>query len=675
MDHSQTMTTIESPTNRTQVAYNTYSRRSFAAMAAAAAAMGVTLPRFISDASAQTTLPASYNESPVLAARVQAGELPPVAERLPAEPLVVTPKNEIGTYGGTFYGAGAAPETTNDLQITNVTGLFRFSNDLSEAYPVMAIAYEFSPDFTSCTINLRQGVKWSDGQPFSAADMMFYFNDYQFNTDLFPTPPGVWVVGGETIGIEQIDDYTVRFTFARPNPAFSLIHYSAGPPEPWRARHFLEQFHIAYNPDADAQAQAAGYDGWITYFKYLAADTTYNYGAMDPRLPGLGPWVQVSNDTQRQNYERNPYYFKVDTAGNQLPYVDAITVTYASNPEVENLMAISGDLSVAGLDLQLINYPLIRDGEAEGDYTTNLVYSERGADVALAFNQNHPDPALQALFTDLRFRQAMSVAIDRNEINEIIFLGQGAIRQATVNSSASFFKQEWADAYAQYDPDLANSLLDELGLSQRDGNGNRLRPDGQPLTFQLEYLPQEGPKQETCELVARQWAEVGVQVQSSARERNYLIQRLDNSEQDATAWHVDRQLERSAWAYLASSKLTPGGDSIIRYCKPWRDWIASGGETGLEPPAEALELYEAFQQWQQNPLGAPDYLAAATSVYDLVARNLWVIGIIGEAPQPVIVKNNVGNVFKADGSEDRVLWGAANWFWHTHMGEQWYLRG
>ena len=647
------------------------SRRRFTALASASALAAGVLPRFVPSTAAQ---PATYAEAPMLTERVQAGQLPAVTERLPVEPLVVTPKNAVGTYGGTFYGAGAAPETTNDFQIGNYTGLFRFSNDLAEAYPEVATGYEFNADYTACTISLRQGIKWSDGMPFTTSDMMFYFNDFQFNADLFPTPPGQWIVGGQRIGVEQVDDYTIRFTFATPNPAFNLIHYSAGPAEPWRARHYLEKFHIAYNPDADAQAQAAGYDGWVTYFLYIASSTTFNYGAMDPGLPILGPWMQVSNDTQRQQYERNPYYFKVDTAGNQLPYVDAVAVTYASNPEVMNLMAISGELSVAGLDLQLINYPLIRDGEATGDYTTKLVYSERGADVAIAFNQNHADPVLNALFTDVRFRQAMSLAINREEINEIVFLGQGALRQATINSSASFFKQEWADAFAQYDPDLANSMLDEIGLSQRNGDGIRLRSDGQPLSFQLEYLPQEGPKQETCELVVRQWSEIGIQVQSSARERNYLLQRLDNAEQDATGWQVDRQLERSAYAYLTSSKLTPGGDSIIRYAKGWRDWFASAGQTGVEPPAAALELYTAFMEWQKTVLGTPEYTAAATRAYDLVSQNLWVIGVVGEAPQPVIVKNNVANVFKEDGSEDRVLWGAANWYWLTHNPEQWFLR-
>ncbi len=221
------------------------SRRHFAAMAPAAVlgASGV-LPRLVTSAAAQ---PATYNEAPVLAERVQAGQLPPVAERLPAEPLVVTPK-AVGTYGGTMFGAAMAPETTSDLQVGMVAGLFRFSNDLSEAYPEIASGFEFNSDFTSCRITLRQGIKWSDGEPFTTRDMTFYFEDWQFHPELYPTIPGQWVVGGEPIGVTAVDDYTIDFTFAVPNPAFNLVHYSAAPAEPWRARHYLEQFHTQVQP-------------------------------------------------------------------------------------------------------------------------------------------------------------------------------------------------------------------------------------------------------------------------------------------------------------------------------------------------------------------------------------------------------------------------------------------
>jgi len=658
--------------DRTSLGRAGMTRRQFNLMLSGAVVGSAVLPKFVSPVHAQ---PAQYNEAPMLAERVAAGELPPVAERLPRNPVVVTPTNEIGTYGGRLFGAGMAPETTNDLQIGQATGLFRFSNDLSEIYPDLAEGYEFNDDFTECTIKLREGVKWSDGVPFTVDDIIFFFEDWKYNTDLYPATSAVWLLGGDRFGIEKVDDYTIRFSFPQPYPSFSVIHFSGAPTEPYRPAHYLRQFHPKYNPNVAEEATAAGFNSWQAYFTNRAdgdSDSPH-YGVSNVEMPVLSPWKPVSADSQRQQYERNPYYYKVDTEGNQLPYVDYMTVEYTSNAEVMNLKAVSGELSVAGLDIQLLNYPIIRRGEEAGGYTTKLVYSERGSDVCLAFNQLHSDPVLNALYTDVRFRQAMSLGINRTEINELVFLGQGTVRQATVNESASFFDPAWAEHFAQYDPDQANALLDELGLSERNADGVRLRPDGRPLAFQLEYLPQEGPKKEVCELVVKHWQALGIQVDAAARERGYLIERLDAQEQHATAWHVDRVLERPAYAYSLDGKLGPGGNSIVRYAREWQNWFNSAGAQGVEPPQQAKDLRDAYIAWQKTDIGSPEYMEAAKRVYDLNAETLWIIGTVGQAPQPVIVRNDMGNVFK-DGDETRYWWGAANWFWHTLNPEQWYIK-
>jgi len=646
------------------------SRRRFNLMLTSAIVGAASLPTLVTRAFAQ---PTSFKEAPMLAERVQKGELPPLAERLPAEPLVVKPTNAIGTYGGRLQGAAMAPEVTSDLQIGQNTGLFRFSNDLTELYPEVAKSYEFNADNTVCTIVLREGIKWSDGHPLTVDDIIFFIEDWQYNADLYPNTPGSWLVAGQKIKLEKVDDHTIRFVFTVPNPAFQLIHYSGPPAEPWRASHYLKQFHLKYNPNVEAEAKAAGFNSWQARFNYVAGTINYQYGAMNPDLPVLGPWVQVANDSQRQQYERNPYYFKVDTEGNQLPYVDYMTVEYASSAEVMNFKAVSGELSVAGLDLQLVNYPLIRTGQEAGGYSIKLVFSERGADVAIAFNQVHPDPVMQALFSDVRFRQALSMGMNRNEINELVFLGQGTMRQATINESASFFKPEWAAAYAQYDLDAANKLLDELGLDKKGSDGIRLRSDGKPMAFQLEYLPQEGPKKETCELVVKHWLDLGIKVDAIARERAYLAQRLGNQEQDASAWHVDRVLERPSYAYSTTGKLAPGGGSMIQYAKEWQNWLGSNGAKGVEPPQDAKDLYEAYVAWQKTVMGTPEYTAAGIRVHDLIAESLYVLGVIGQAPQPVIVRHDVENVFKT-GDDTKLWWGAANWFWHTSNPEQWFIK-
>ncbi|HZQ99603.1 MAG TPA: ABC transporter substrate-binding protein [Chloroflexota bacterium] len=620
--------------------------------------------------------PAKFNEAPMLAQLVKDGKLPPVEQRLPPDPIVVKPTNKIGKYGGTLRGVALAPETTSDLQIAQTVGLFSYSDDLSQIYPDMATGYEFSQDLKSCTIYLRKGVKWSNGDPFTADDVLFFFEDIQFNKDLFPSVPGAYRVGGDPIKVTKVDDYTVKFDFKLPNPAFSLIHYSGAPSAPWRPKKYLSQFHAKYNPDADKNAKAAGFDGWASRFTKITGigASGFNYGAQDTGMPVLEPWRPVNNTSQQQEYERNPYYFRVDTDGNQLPYVDKLVIEYASNSEVENLKVTSGQVHIAGLDLQLVNYPVLKQGEAQGNYKVYLTTSERGADVAIAFNQNHPDPVLKKIFGDVRWRQAMSLGINRGEINELVFLGQAQPRQATINETASFYKKEWADAFAQYDVDQANKLLDQLGLDKRGPDGIRLRPDGKPMAFTLDYLPQEGPKKEVCELVVKHWAKLGIKAEAAGRERAFILTRLNSMQHDASGWQVDRQLERAAYTYgAAGSKFGPGGNSAITYCKGWIDWIASGGKAGVEPPQEAKDLQAAFDKWQTTVMGTPEYKAAGTDVYDRVMKTLYVIGVVNASPNPIVVHNTVENVFPANMGNRKIWWGAANWYWHPWRGDQWFL--
>ncbi|HEY9076071.1 MAG TPA: ABC transporter substrate-binding protein [Anaerolineaceae bacterium] len=620
---------------------------------------------------APTTAPTSkFNEAPMLAELVKAGKLPEVSKRLPAAPVVVKPTNAVGKYGGQMNGTAMSPDTTSDLQIGMVTGVVRLSDDLKTITPEAVESFEFSKDSKSCTIKMRKGMMWSDGSPFTADDMMFYFEDYQFNKDLSPTLATQWQPGGVPMKVTKVDDLTVRFDFEVPNPAFALVHWSGSPFEAWRCKKYMQKFHIKYNPDADKEAKAAGFDDWKARF---AKVQIMHYGAMDPDMPTIAPWHTVKVDSQRQYYERNPYYFKVDTSNNQLPYIDKCVVEYVANLDLANLKAVSGEVTVSGLDLLLINNPVLKKGEQAGNYTVKMFYSERGADVALALNQLHKDPVLKQIFGDVRFRQALSLGIDRNEINELVFLGQGVPRQATINESASFFKKEWAEAYAKYDVEQANKLLDAVGLDKKGADGIRLRPDGKPMQFQLEYLPNEGPKKETIELVVKHWAKLGLKVDAQGRDRNFLLTRLNASDHDMSGWHVDRQLERAAWAYGSTQKLGPGGDSAITWAKPWRDWFISGGKSGQEPPQEAKDLFAAFGAWQQQPMGTPEYTAAGIKVYDLIAKNLWVIGVVGHSPQPTVVKNNLENVLPA-GTNRKIWWGAANWFWLSTSPEQWFFK-
>jgi peptide/nickel transport system substrate-binding protein len=622
-----------------------------------------------------TPLPASeYNQAPKLAGLAQAGQLSPIEERLPPSPVVTQVTREIGKYGGVAFGEGIDPRVTHDMQIVNTTGLLDWNNDLTEAIPLLAAGYEFNEEHTRCTVYLRAGLKWSDGVPYTADDILFYFEDMQFDKDYAPSTSRYWTPGGEVMGVTKVDDFTVQFDFAMPYPCFPIIHKYSGPLRPWLPRHYFEALHPKYNPKADEEAKAEGFNNWQAKFGKHAS---WDYGEMEPACPLLNPWVTTKNTTSHQYYDRNPYYFEVDTEGNQLPYIDGWQVEIAQNLEIFNTRAMSGDLTIAGLNLLLVNYPLLKENEEAGNYHLQMVFAELGADVALAFNQIHPDPVLAEIFRDVRFRQAMSVAINRPEINELVFLGLGTPRQATVHHTASFFQQKWADAYAQYDPDLANTLLDEMGLDQKGPEGVRLRPDGKPLTFLLEYIPQEGPKKEVCELVVKHWAAVGVKADPYPREKDYLATRQAAQEQDCTGWMVDRQLERAAWVEgWVGSKLGPGGSSGVTYASQWKSWLQSGGQSGVEPPNEAKGLVAAFDEWQLYGTGTPEYTAAAIKVHDLIAEVLYIIGVIGEGPTPVVVSNDLENVFPDEfhSGDEKFWWGASEWFLLPTHAEQWFLK-
>ena len=252
-------------------------------------------------AAAPTNTPApisaagKYKEAPMLAELVKAGKLPPVEQRLPPSPVVVKPTNKIGKYGGTLNAMAQRPEAADDHQIGNVAGLIQFSNDLSTTTMMLADSITLSPDNKSCVVNLRKGVKWSDGSPFTSADLSVYFDDFQFNKDLTPTLPSNWQPGKQPMTITYVDQYTVKFDFAVPYPAFPLIQYSGSPIEAWRPKKWADPYHIKYNPNADVEAKAAGFTDWKQ--RWLKLLQNWNYGVMPSNIPFLGGWRPVE---QRQ---------------------------------------------------------------------------------------------------------------------------------------------------------------------------------------------------------------------------------------------------------------------------------------------------------------------------------------------------------------------------------------
>ncbi len=588
----------------------------------------------------------AYNEAPMLQALVDAGVLPPVEERLPNEPIVVEPFEEIGQYGGVINVFAINPNAWNDLQpgVADYMKLFRSTRDGTTIEPNIAKGYKWSEDRKTFTIYLRKGLRWSDGAPFTADDIVFTFEDVVGNDELTPVKPSVWTPGGKLLKAIKVDNYTVRLSFAVPYPSFELIirtwrSFQTGAYNP---KHYLKRWHIKYNPKADELAKEEGYENWWQAFNYHSQNFPQQE---DINLPRMLPWVMKSKTTDTIVFERNPYYWKVDPAGNQLPYIDKMVSTIV-DLEVYQLKVISGQADFAYTGLSLDNYPLYKENEDSGDYRVILEPGPNGSELGLSVNLNEKDPILRKIYQDIRFRQALSLSINRDEINEAVFFGKAVPRQATVLPTTSYYKKEWGEYFAQYDPDRANHLLDEIGL-KHDKDGFRLLPDGRRLVLTVEYVELEGPETVTLEIVKEYWEAVGIKTVLKSQERTLFRVRYNSSEHGVNVWLFD--VTDELLAFVISERYYPPGEEMS-YAYDWGTWLLTNGKSGEEPPEDIKEYYNWWMEWKMTLPGSKEYMELAEKIFDFWGEQLWVIGTVGMVPTPYIAKNNLRNV--ADPKKD-----------------------
>ncbi len=618
-----------------------------------------------------TPTPSPIHEAPELYGLVQAGELPPLEERLPATPKVRDMVNgtdgvhtgEIGQYGGTLYQVAMGVGQFFDIWHAREMYMLHPNNECNEVFPEVAEAYEFSDDYTELTFHLRKGLKWSDGAPFTVDDILFWWEEEQWNEEIRPEGPfGWWKVGGEWTVFEKVDDFTVKLKFPKPfRPALSqasnwqtLYHLFSQP------AHYVKQWHIKFNPDADRLAQEEGYDHWWQAYNYHQ-NSFWNQG--DTNIPEMGPWVADEFTTTYEIFKRNPYFFEVDPEGNQLPYIDEVYVYVVEDRELMTAKAVTGELSSYIVHAEVRNMPLFKENEESGGYKTlEWVQSLAGHNGSFRFNLNHKDPVLREIFQDVRFRQAMSLALNREEINEKIYFGKGRIIQATVSPDCSYYKDAWGNAFIEYDPDGANELLDEMGLAWDADNQWRLRSDGDPLAIVMQYN-QEFPGA-IFELIRDYWEAVGVKVELRPIERSLFETRHEANELDLVVWHIDRMEEIRCYM-RGATKFNPDD-----YATEWWTWWEAGGEaeseTAVEPPEEWQEQFERREAW---------YMATTDQEYHDLAQEVWqffsdqvvCIGTIGYPPQPALVKNGLMNVpefaYRGDGANHLKTAWPQIWWW------------
>jgi peptide/nickel transport system substrate-binding protein len=604
-----------------------------------------------------TAVVSEYAEAPMLAGKVQGGDLPPVDERLPDEPLVVEPWEEIGEYGGTWHRlAVSAGDIVLNSRVTYENPV-RWNLQGTETIPNVLKSWEIQEEGRVYIWNIRKGMKWSDGEPFTADDYMFYFEDHMGNEELTPTAPSFLRPGGEPVEAEKIDDHTIKLTFAVPYGLFlTNVAGSNGLRFAQYPKHYRQQFHPNY-VDLDTlnkRAQDEGFEFWYQ----LYGDRGNNQAVIE--MPVIYAWkLIVPPPKQPIVAERNPYYWKVDTEGNQLPYVDRIEWMLVQGKDQVNLRAVAGEVDLQGRHITFENYPLYQENQEQGDYRIVLWKSGRITDSMLQPNISHPDPVMREILGDKRFRWALSLGIRRDEIIEAAYLGTTDPQQISPHPNTPYYWEEQATNMIEYDPDRANSLLDEMGLEERDAEGFRLRPDGDRLTVVYLYAPVFGSWGTIGELLKGYWKDLGIDLVLSEQARQLWSEKRAANELDLTVW-------------TGPNGFNPLGNirPYICFQSPQAYWqyLSSGGSEGEEPPAFMLEQWDIWNQIEQS-VDPQEWQELFRGILEIHMEQMVNIGICSHPPVIFVVKNDFRN-FPEDGVEDWQLLSPG-----ASKPEQYFIRG
>lgn len=579
---------------------------------------------------------ADFSESPFLTSRVDSGELPPVAERLPEDPVVVEPYERVGVYGGSARVAGPL---LMENYLRQVEAPLRMCPEASKVRLNLLKGLDVCDEGRIFTLRLREGVRWSDGQPHSAEDYIFWFERVFMNRELTPVAYAPFFDDTE---IRKLDEHTVQYVFASPSVYFpnTLAHVGFNYRVP---AHYARAFHPDFvDPEAlEARARERGFISWMAY--YNTALRGIHGRRIYPR-PTLRAFRLVSRTHQRFYYERNPYYSKVDPDGRQLPYIDTFVRTEMDR-ELVKAQTAAGNLTISGVQLMTSDIPFMLRNEARGGYRTYLWNNYFGSDVVITINQTHSDPKVNAILTDVRFRRALSLSIDREEINDILYFGQGAPRTMFVMPTSKFYDPEvLAGASIDYDPEAAERLLDDMGMVDRTGDGHRNRPGGGKLNLVVELAEDVGvtPKRETMELVIDHWRRVGLDIQLRLTTDGFYSRRGHSNLIQMGVWHGDR---------VGDTLFPNEPDFFVPYRQgrmtitwgEWVRWFATDGESGMEPCPEGKLLMEWWREMGSS-MDRSRRIELGRKIMRSQAENLWSIGIIGMTPKPLVISDKLQNV-------------------------------
>ena len=580
-----------------------------------------------------------YKESPALAEAVKAGKLPPVDQRLPSDPLVVPVVERVGTYGGVWRRAFLGPADANNYVRVVYDALVRHSPDGGKIEPKIAAGWESSKDFKQWTIKLRPGAKWSDGAPFTADDIVFWYQDVLLNKDLVPAVPS-WMknADGSTAVVEKVSPTAARFTFKQANTlVLTALANADGGDRTYAAflpAHYLKKFHATYVKKEDLDKLVAG-SGFKTWTELFAAR---NAPPENPERPTMAAWVPASRvSDQVFTLKRNPYFVGVDPSGNQLPYLDEVRFTFFADIQALNLAAIAGDFDMQERHIQMTNYPVFKENEKGGKYRVITWATFGGSDAVVQLNQTYKaDPDIGKLMATKEFRVALSHAVNRDQIKESVFLGLGEARQGVPPPGHPYYPgDQVAHKYTEYKPEESNKLLDGLGLSKRDGDGTRLMANGKRVVLELSVVPAFGAWPDVAQLIAKDWEKVGVKTVVQIRERALHFRMRDNNELMTEMWNEDT----TGFPFTGNAKFDPRNSPILTLGPLYGRWAETKGKEGVEPPASVKRIMEIVDQ--ARTVSAEQQAKLAQELFRIWVDSIWEIGTVGRTPmvQGVVVTN------------------------------------
>lgn len=630
-----------------------FDRRTFLKLSAASAAAALAPATLMAGAAGHASGAAGaaaqgmqYSEAPMLAEMVAAGELPPVAERLPVNPRIVPVQEEIGQYGGQWRRAyKGMSDQSGPVKIIYTFGLHFYAPDPESLEIVPGLFDEWSQndDATEFTFHIREGLRWSDGEPFDTEDVQFWY-DWYYQGEI-GAGYSILTINDTRMGLEVIDAQTFKLIFPESNPllptrvATSALEGSTGGPTFAAPAHYLSQYIPEIGDQAliDEALAANQLGTWQELFGNREGPISWWF--INPDLPVMTPWKIEAAPPLNDPIVmvRNPYYYSVDEQGQQLPYIDRIEHRLFEDNSVFDLWIAQGLIDMQQRHVAAANFSFYKESEEAGDYRV-IIWKQTWTH-AFYPNTAHKDPVLRELFSNPKFREALSISINREEINALIYDGLYEPRQASPVSGSPEFDVDFEQRWTEFDPDAAKALLDEIGL-ETGGDGYRLNQNGEPLTFRLmhSYIGNQ-PRLDEIDLVIGYWNAIGLNVVADPIERSLFQERLDTGEGDVVSWEHDRSLviEANPDSYM-------GTVSQQGYVNLYAKWYV-GNPVGEEPPADH-PIRTIWSLWEQAA-AEPDAAQRHALVMEMLGVHKeapFAIGTVGEPPALAITKNNFRNV-------------------------------